>query len=93
MLSAVQPSKIQFFDYDVILILKGCFVAYLMTLKRRKSSQDNLSATDQPINKDDKLGFTWIPAYQEIASALLAYENRQSELIKMIRELSRKGCP
>lgn len=56
-------------------------------------SQDNLNATGQPVNKDDKLGFTWIPVYQEIASALLAYENRQSELIEMIRELEQEGLP
>jgi len=56
-------------------------------------SQDYLNAPDQEINKDNKLGFTWIPVYQEIARALLAYENRQSELIEMIRELEQEGLP
>jgi len=56
-------------------------------------SQDYLTAPDQEINKDNKLGFTWIPVYQEIARALLAYENRQSELIEMIRELEQEGLP
>lgn len=56
-------------------------------------SQDYLNAPDQEINKDNKLGFTWVPVYQQIARALLAYENRQSELIEMIRELEQEGLP
>ncbi len=37
--------------------------------------------------------FTWIPIYQEIAQKLLDYENRQDELIQIIKEIEIQGIP
>jgi hypothetical protein len=31
--------------------------------------------------------FTWIPIYQELATALAGWENRQEELISFLEEL------
>jgi hypothetical protein len=35
--------------------------------------------------------FPWIPIYEELATALLAYEDKQLELIKVLRELRGEG--
>jgi hypothetical protein len=35
--------------------------------------------------------FTWISAYKEIASKLVAYKNRQRELIEILRDLQTRG--
>ena len=37
--------------------------------------------------------FTWIPIYKEIAERLLAYQNRQIDLIDCIKGLSQHGIP
>jgi hypothetical protein len=37
--------------------------------------------------------FDWIPLYKELGSKLLNFEQRQSELIQIIRELRDKGLP
>ena len=35
--------------------------------------------------------FDWVPLYKEIGLKLLGFENRQSELIQLLRELREKG--
>ena len=37
--------------------------------------------------------FTWIPLYREIAEQLLSYENRQSELIELLKEIKAREIP
>ncbi len=37
--------------------------------------------------------FTWIPLYKELSIKLLEYENRQNELIEIIKKLSASGIP
>ena len=45
-----------------------------------------------PIEENPSVsGFTWIPIYREIAEALLPYENRQQELIELIRKMELEG--
>ncbi|MGA0611548.1 HNH endonuclease [Caldimonas sp. KR1-144] len=36
-------------------------------------------------------GFDWVPFYDEMARALLAYRNRQSELVKVLKESGVRG--
>jgi hypothetical protein len=38
-------------------------------------------------------GFTWIPFYRELAEKLLAYRDRQGELIAILKELKDQGVP
>ncbi len=35
--------------------------------------------------------FTWIPLYQEIARKLLEFENRQDELLALLRGFAERG--
>ena len=35
--------------------------------------------------------FTWIPIYKEIAEKLLNYENKQNELIDIVKSLQNKN--
>jgi 5-methylcytosine-specific restriction protein B len=37
--------------------------------------------------------YTWIPIYKELAVALLEYENRQGELLDVIRKIAASGIP
>ncbi len=37
--------------------------------------------------------FTWIPFYTELAEKLLAYRDRQDELIAILKELKDQGLP
>ena len=37
------------------------------------------------------MSFTWIPIYEEIARRILEFENRQDELLKLLRELRTEG--
>ena len=37
--------------------------------------------------------FTWIPFYKELADKLLAYRDRQGELIALLKELKDDGIP
>ena len=37
--------------------------------------------------------FTWIKVYKGIAKAILPYENRQMELLKMLHDLQEQGLP
>jgi 5-methylcytosine-specific restriction protein B len=37
--------------------------------------------------------FTWIPLYREIAEQLLSYENRQNELIELLKEIKAREIP
>jgi len=37
--------------------------------------------------------FTWIPFYKELAAKLLAYRNRQGDLITILKELKDQGLP
>lgn len=37
--------------------------------------------------------FTWIPFYKELAQKLLAYKDRQSELIDFLEDIRNKGIP
>ena len=37
--------------------------------------------------------FTWIPLYKEIADKLIEYENKQDELINIIKQLKKQGLP
>ena len=37
--------------------------------------------------------FTWIPFYKELADRLLAYRDRQGDLIAILKELKEQGIP
>ena len=37
--------------------------------------------------------FTWIPFYKELAEKLLAYRNRQGELIAILKSIKDQGLP
>ncbi len=37
--------------------------------------------------------FTWIPLYREIAERILNFENRQNELIELLKEIKAREIP
>jgi hypothetical protein len=37
--------------------------------------------------------FSWIPMYTELATKILPFRNRQSELIQLLKELGAEGIP
>jgi hypothetical protein len=39
------------------------------------------------------MSFSWVPIYEELATALVAYENRQGELIQLLAELNDAKIP
>ena len=39
------------------------------------------------------MSFTWVPFYREVAERVLVYENRQAELLALLREMKAAGLP
>lgn len=35
--------------------------------------------------------FTWVPMYKELADKIIGYEDRQAELLQILKDLSKQG--
>lgn len=78
------------------------FPEYLVAFRSKRGKQeepepsvtpDEEGQTSEAVDITRRSMFTWIPSYSELARKILPFQNRQVELIEIIKELKTKGLP